>query len=400
MKVAPRARAHRDQSFAALPSRQVGARQLGFSLIEVVVALALGISILAVAIGVLAEFTRQANQKRVRTELAREAALFSLRLSSDARGAGLGVPPSGSPHANGAIGAFYGPILVAAGSQLAFLGDFTRPHAQYQTFGTLASFVPSSTHPLTEITAWHTENNGTCAPSGTSGCSTADASVFFPGVAGCNASSGVADRVCPWGLKRVGAGDRLQIVAGDGSWIHTAAASPLAMHDPFSTGHGPGQPAAFVLGAPQLSGTWTNVTGGPPVHTPGMGWVTTLDRVFYRYVAAAGGGVIERRQCWGDPDPADADFPSATATAIPANPDQVSPAGVVNTCTRWERMLRDVKSASFAYFDESATAVAEPINTALLKQSVRRIDYHVVLEKRASGFAVSHEIAGTVGLRN
>src|SRR5207253_8170809 len=129
------------------------------------------------------------------------------------------------------------------------------------------------------------ENNGLCSPPVAGGpappspCDTADTSFFFPGETACRRSAN--DRVCPWGMNRVQPGDRIQIVAGNGNWSTAAASAPLQLVGPLGTG-------ALLLSVPfdrnGQDNVWRNadIDGAGPGGIIGAGWVTTLDRVFYR----------------------------------------------------------------------------------------------------------------------
>lgn len=184
----------------------------------------------------------------------------------------------------------------------------------------------------------------------------------------------------------------MQVVAGDGSWSHAATKNPLEMKNSGT----PPVPLEHQLAA-AFPAPWNTTTpGDPPEHATGLGFVTTIDRVFYQ----VNGRLLERIQCFGDPDPNDPDFPDATATAVPAAPSGVAPAGVGNECTAPETVANNVASLAFEYFDAADAPIVGPINTAVLKRSIARIQFRVRLNTSIDGRPLGHDVVGSVRLRN
>lgn len=362
-------------------------RPRAFTILEVVVALALGVIVVGTAAAVLATTLRDNRRQRVSAGLQRDAEFVSQLLTQEIRLAGLGVP-SGR-HVNAAFGgtvpgAFDARrVLEASADAMLILGDQPRPDANYPAFGILHS-APNAA--LNRI-SWHTENNGTCIPGA---CTIGDASIFFPGGENCTAAT---SRTCPW-YGRLKSGDRIQIASGTGLWSHSAMSS-LA---PATSG---GLVSAQLSVGMDGSGTWTNTgTGSGPTGLWGQGFVASLDRVGYWYDSA--NRTILRRQCWGDPDPDNANWPPpATASILPAS-FSVDPTGAsASTCTADEIIARNVDAVTFRYLNQ-AGADQVGAATAAAKNSIVRIEWTIVFEQvdTTLGRPVTYTAVGSVRLQN
>jgi prepilin-type N-terminal cleavage/methylation domain-containing protein len=365
-------------------------RSFGFTLIEMLVALVMGVIVMSVSMGILARTSVNASRDAVRASLVREANLIHAMLQHDHRYAGVGVPRRGS--LSNAAELFDGSILVASANELGLLGDFPRPHAPYNTFGALWNEPGGDNQTFT----WVTENSGACIPPQ---CTTGDYSVFFPGTGeSCDAAADFNNRTCPWGLKRLENNDRYLIASGNGEWTRgqfTFAATEMVQNGTNNTWF-PSLATGWVDPGP----SWPNVLPtDAPAGVAGMGWVTSLDRVFWDY--DSGTTTLRRRQCWGDPDPLHTNWPRDTGTAIPANPDTLT-GGLFAQCSAWEVISDRVVSAAFTYFDASSvtTPIAGAINTSALKQSVRMVKYDLVLEETHRGVPVQFPVRGAAPIRN
>jgi len=134
-----------------------------------------------------------------------------------------------------------------------------------------------------------------------------------------------------------------------------------------------------------------------PSQVGGQGWVTTLDRVFFRYDAAT--RTIQRNQCSGDPDPDNPAWPNAVATTIPTSLTYTPVGGATTVCGGFEAIARHVESLTFQYFDSDNNVV--PVrNTGPLKQSVRRVAYRIQFRETLDGRDVTYDVAGSVRLQN
>ncbi len=354
-------------------------RPRGFTLIELVVALALGLLLLAATSTIMVQASDQFQVMRARNALLREGNAVARLLTHELRLTGLGVP--NGTHINGATGALPTALLVAAQDQVGVLLDLPRPDAQYAAFGHLHGRHGGDRQTI----MWHTENNGSCAP-GNNGCSVANSSVFFPGSADlCNGTW--TDRTCPWGLKRVRANERLQVVDGSGRWTTGV----------FSTGVTVGGQTFGRLAADYADplAVWpNNNAASAPTAVTGQGYVTTLDRVFYTY--NSGSKTLTRQQCWGDPDPTHASWPTGAAVAVPAAPGSVPN----NTCTPVEILSNRLAAFQLEYFDQGGAALAAPLASAATKNTVTRVRFTFRLTHKARNQVVQHEMAGAVAIRN
>lgn len=379
----------------------------GFTLLELSVAIALAVIVIGTATAVLATVLRDNRRARIHSTLQRDAELASQLFAQEIRQAGLGVPnghhisedcTSGTcsyvygTGANGTTSDLVFParrILVAGGNQLGFLGDLPRPDANYNAFGPLHN---RNVH-LTGI-AWHTENNGTCMPP--DACTTSSTSQFFPGAAACNVGG---ELTCPWASRRVAPGEALQIVDGGGNWSHARVDAPLSS----TTGTATGLLLDFDIDqSPAANRRWAASTpAAGPAGFFGQGWVTTLDRVFYRVV----GTDLMRRQCWGDPDPRNTNWPVDTSNTVPANPVVTPPVTGITvtgtTCLPEEIIARNVQSLAFSYADETGAPLTS-FPDAVAKNAIRSVAWTLVLERADPSLStpVTYTIQGATRIEN
>lgn len=400
----------------------------GFTLIELAVGMVLGLVVIGAITGVLASTMQQNGRQRAVGDLSRDAHFASQLLVQDLRQAGIGVPTGSHVQqecdAGGTNCVFpYGTapkpsrflarrVLVAGASELGIVGDMPRVDASYNAFGPLHNRV---TGPDRDTIAWHTENNGTCVPNTTPDCDTRVASLFFPGAGGnaCSAAN-PNERTCPWGMRRVLADERIQVVDGGGNWAHAAVANPIAVTSDAAHKNVVGLrlSLAFDLGAPSLNNdvndtVWTNdLAGDGPGGVVGQGFVTTIDRVFYQVQS----GRLVRTQCSGDPDPSNSAWPPANVNAIPSPipasltytpPVTDGALSEATTCVGPEVVARNVLSVAFTYFDGSGNPLTSFPSEAE-KNSIRRIAWKMVLRRTFAGATkpVTVEHTGSVHLQN
>jgi prepilin-type N-terminal cleavage/methylation domain-containing protein len=369
---------------ARLPRRPLR----GATLIELMVALSLLAVVLSVTVGLVAGMLRNGARVRARAELSRQGEFVNTILTNELRMAGFGVPPSTGTHIDDAYAgpgatAFASYVILATSTAVGVVGDFPRPDAQYSTYGVLANRPGGGR----DRVMWHTENNGSCAPNtiGPS-CNTGNTSVFFPRQNGCSSTSSVNDRTCPWGMKRARAGERIQVVSGAGRWTHAGVSSPMSM-----TSFGAAGQLSLMLST-SWNVVWPNTAASdPPVAVSGQGYVTTIDRVFYRL----NGTDLERIQCWGDPDPGSSNWPNLATNTMPALASlAVTPTGgVQNECTAPEVVAKNVASLSFTYLDGAGAVTTN-------KAQIRRIDWALKLSKSVQQRSVEQDVVGTAALRN
>jgi type II secretory pathway pseudopilin PulG len=357
----------------------------GFSLLELMVAIAIAIALMALVMQILVDAESSGRRTRVRAELAANAVIASQMLRNDLVLAGLGVP-SGVDQAT-ASKQFSTSMLVASPTSFGMVGDLARPDANFNTFGFITDEAAGGGND--HHVSWLTENNGPCLP-GSARCNTADFSMFFPGENGCasptSASGATPDRTCPWGLKRLRGGEPFQVVAGNRRWFNANNKNPIEAHN-----HGAG---IFIHTGNSFPSGWdANSATSLPNAGAGQGWVTTLDRVFWRY--NSGSRQLERIQCWGHPDPSNALWPAATATAVPAAPCGAPFEGQA----AFDVVAKNVDAVSFTYFDAAGNAVTNPA-TASAKQRIRSVEFKLTLARDVGGKRVEHEQVGGVFLAN
>lgn len=390
-------------------------RARGFTLLELAVGLGLAVIVTSAAVAVMANVLLSNKRQRLHSELQRDAEFVGQLLTQDLRQAGLGVPSGVHVQDDGGTPALrvYGTgsngtatdlpigarrVLVAGADEVGILGDLARPDSNYAVFGPLANNFTGSAR---DSIAWHNESNGTCVPTNGS-CSMLDDSTFFAGSGASACSTAGTEETCPWGLRRLAVTEPIQIVDGRGNWSHSrraAGAFDNAAHN---------RVLSMQLGRvfDFQGNNWQNDSAGAgPAGFNGQGWVTTLDRVFYRTTASGSSNVIERNQCFGDPDPNDADWPSGNA--VPASPQGIATpvtAPVTSTgnfaCTGWETVARNVSSVAFSYFDGAGAAAT--VATAADRDTIRRIEWVITFQSAdiIANRPVTYTLMGAVALNN
>jgi prepilin-type N-terminal cleavage/methylation domain-containing protein len=382
--------------------RMTRRRLHAFTLLELACGLAIAGIVLTALTGLYLQLMTFRTHARALDELMRDGAFATALLEQDLRGAGLGVPTDAhiSSDYGTATTTFPSVVLLANTSEFGIVGDLPSPDANFPTFGFLHDRAAGDGAHV----AFHSESNGSCVPDTSAAtCNIVDASVFFPGDSKGNCRSTASDRTCAWGLRRVVAGERIQVVAGDGMWTHTAAASPLAV----SATAGSKTTKVFAL---NLSGAWDTdawpnaVDTDLPTASSGQGYVTSLDRVFYRTVTST--KTLERQQCWGDPDPSNPNWPPAAATTMPTtftytpNAPARGIAPVTTSCTDWEVVAGNVASVTFKYFNANNVQLTSTPLSADDKSTVRRVEFRIVLQQAVRGTNVEYDAAGSARLVN
>jgi hypothetical protein len=396
-----------------------------FTMLELLVGLTAAAIVLTAMIAAFAEVMKTQQQQRVRAELGRHGAFVGQLLSNELRVIGLGRPEGSS-----LLGTKPAPIpvLFAGPSAIGFVADVARPDASFNTFGFLED-RPAGV----ERIMWHTDNNGVCAPDG-GDCDITSSSILYRGdTSGC--SNNAADRTCPWSNRRLRPGEIFQVVAGNGTWTNLVAqgtgttSAGLTMEastEPDGNGVyglriGPTlQDPTQAMGWPI---DWPNTSrGDAPVDVRGQGFVTTLDRVFFRRCDPAcpggtgRGRVLERRQCFGPLHTDHADWPHVD---VPTDAEALrsgvfDPMGVPQTtCTPWELVATDVEAFSLTYFrartngtstfelDEQARSRPRRTSPSTFgRADITQIRYSVQLSRAVAGAVVRHDVVGTVRLRN
>lgn len=409
----------------AILRRRLERRPGGFSLLEMLVALSMSAVILTVTTSALVTNITNEKRARARSAMMREGAFASAVLTGALRNAGLGVPVS--PHLdNGELHTHV--VTVGTTHTVGIVADVARPHRHLATFGELHGRAPFSgsdcpsdpgynaaaTGPAHRhaYLAWHTPNNGACMPgSGTLSCRIEATSQFFPNELAGQRCTSWGHRMCPWGMGRLSPNEPFQIIAAGGLWTDAVFPTAPALEEKRNT---------FFLelntGWTDASDTWSNCSGAAPHEVTGGGYVTTLDRIFFRICEKGNLGacntavpanppyVLQRKQCWGRVEPSHANWPngsnsiaspSALSTDVDCQPDPDA---------EWESLLSDIEQFRFAFFDSgdatnAPTALTLPLAEAD-KANVRRFVFEMTLQKDIDGFEVRHDLAGSVAIRN
>jgi type II secretory pathway pseudopilin PulG len=396
----------------------------GFTLIELTIGIAMSVIVVGTATAVLATVLTDNKRARAHSALQRDAEFVSQMLNMEIRQAGIGVPPATGGHiqkdcSSGTCVFLYGDccagssvnqlkftkqrLLVATATAIGIVGDLPRPDSNYAVFGPPIMQRSEGTGNALgtgrDGIAWHTENNGLCMGAD---CTMGNTSLWFAGFANCNTGF---ENTCPWGTRRLAPGEPIIIVDGTGQWSHAQASNPFSM----ATAVAPaaGGTSGLRLAYPfdkSVPPVWPNdKAGSAPTGTIGAGWVATIDRVFYRL----NGTKIERTQCWGYPDPSDANWPSGLG--FPASPASVSPSitapAQISTpatvCTPVEVVARDVQSLTFKYFDSTGNPVT--VTNDALANSVRQVSWTIVFQKTltgVSGVPVRYTVQGATRIEN
>lgn len=357
-----------------------GGRTRGFTLIELMVALALGLAVTAAAMGVLLSAVSTQKEGTMRAELARDAQLTMDLLTRDLSYLGAGVPrgfesaPAGNLLATGVgtlnatIGYFNGradrqlrpPIRIARNDYIAFLGDLPYPNAELSgivgvNHMSTAATTTSDVAVVSELSPCSPENGATNYV-----CDTSDESLIqWVGTADCAAGTLTTSPTCPWGMKKwqvTGATNpRLVVGAVDGSWFRREwnMSSIAAVNERMAI--------TLTGGALPVNRFVESSLGG--------GYMANIDRVFWSLENKAGGAAcggsdctLWRKQCWGwtmaTTQPNAAGFPGLNASVIRSG---ASPAdcGDPDNGTPWEKVMSDIKSLNIRYFR------VDNLNTAL-----------------------------------
>ena len=381
-------------------------RRAAFSLIEVLIALTLGVVVLTTTVSLVVYAGRESDAARRRAHLSRSASFLNLNLTRDLRAAGLGVPngPFHDVFFDGSPGRFNAAILIGNDEAIGLVGDLPRPDADAPPFGSLATMPGNDGSVAPNAAArfwWFNDANGLCIPRiAGDGCTTAQTSRLLPGVAGCNRPGAGGDATCPWGLRRLLPNEYFTVIAGDGSWALAKMPADL------STALVPAPDGQHILF--QSAGTpadwkkerWgnTNPQVDPPTALRGQGFVASLDRVFI----FKRGSAVFRMQCMGVPVPDNVNFPSADVLTMP-DPSQLDYAVTgreKTTCVGPELVADHVRSFHLTFVDGEGKELTLPLNAAD-KRAVRGVRWSVDMEDDRSGkLPVRESMEGAVALRN
>jgi len=348
--------------------RAFSSARRGFTLVEVLVAGAVGLIILTAVIGSLLHRARMDQQEAQLARLKQDTSLVLGQLGRELRQAGLGRPTRARREGEGEL--FPGPLIAGDATSLAFVGDLPRPDASLNGLSSFAANQALPPMPDRGI-ALLNELNGGCDVDSSSpaACRTDEASLVLapPGV-DCRNSPHSAPS-CPWGLKKYRPGEWLVLVDGVGRWVERQVSSNL-----FSSAAGR---IALQLNE-RLPPDFFDV--------PNRGWVASLDRVFYRLQDRT----VERKQCWNP----------AGSTAIASVLSR--PCGSPADGTEWEPLLRTAvpQGLTFRYFDVRGLELTRlPLSEQDLRR-VRRVEVRLQLSAPTQRAPVTYDTFTSVALRH
>ena len=349
-------------------ARASGQAQRGFTLVEVLVASAVGLIILTGMMGYLVQRARRDHQEAQLARLKQDATLVLGQLGRELRQAGLGRPTRARWEGEGEI--FPGPLIAADQTSLAFIADLPRPDASLNGLSSFAANQAVPPMPYRGV-ALLNELNGGCDVDGTSpsACRTDVASLLFaPSGVDCLSSPRSAP-TCPWGLKKYQPDEWLVLVDGVGRWVERRVSSSL-----YASASGR---IALQLNEPLPMGFFD---------VPNRGWVASVDQVFYRLE----NGAVERKQCWSEAGYA------VTASTL-SRPCR-SPADG----TEWEPLARTAgaQGLTFRYFDAQGFELTRlPLSGPELRR-VRRVEVRLSLSAPAPGEPVTYDTFTSFALRH
>lgn len=349
-------------------ARASGQARRGFTLVEVLVASAVGLIILTGMMGYLVQRSRRDQQEAQLARLKQDASLVLGQLGRELRQAGLGRPTRARREGEGEI--FPGPLIAADETSLAFVADLPRPDASLNGLSSFAANQAVPPMPDRGV-ALLNELNGGCDVDGSSpsACRTdVESLLLMPSGVDCLSSHGSAP-TCPWGLKKYRSGEWLVLVDGLGRWVERRVSSNL-----YSSSAGR---VALQLNDPLPTGFFD---------MPNRGWVASVDHVFYRLQD----GAVERKQCWNSAG-------SPATASILSRPCSSSADG-----TPWEPLLRTAgaRGLTFRYFDVQGFELTRlPLSAEELRR-VRRVDVQLRLSAPAPVEPVTYDTVSSFALRH
>lgn len=369
-------------------------RDRAFTIIELMVALALGAVLTTAATATLLVARFAATESALKASMARDGQLVMDNIERDLAYLGAGVPKAANADTAGAaVGRSMLPVVRAGlTSNLVFIGDLPYPNAEVPGIAGLARVnggAPSRTLTVTD------EISGPCVPPANNAgapCLTSN-STLVPGtyVAAddCDASQPTA-RTCPWGMRKwqngSGGDTFLTFVDVAGNWYSRKvtginAGTPVVAFEGRYTG------VALTAGFPGGAGA-DNID---PTTFLGAGYVGNIDRVLYALEDPGAPGsacatstcALYRRQCWGSVgDPTAAGFPTA-GTSFVGTTSALSGCAAGTDGTGWETLATGISSFSFTYYQNTA-ALSAPLNAGD-RTNVRAVEVNLTMTKKIPG---------------
>lgn len=423
----------------------MGTRARGFTLIELMVALAIALAVTSSALSVLLLVVQTQREGILRNELARDAQFATDVLTRDLHYLGAGVPRGfradkdgnvydSSGAAVGLTSTTSGAVFQAAAAKqlrpvvrygtskaLAFLGDLPFANAELNGVASINDVWRVSDHPTK---TWRIHVSSELSPCGATEpgyeCGVINSGFLSLADIGGDQDCWISGSTmktneprCPWGLgkwQRWGStpGVDLILTALDGSWY------PRRWKQGTDVGTGSGSAASFGQGCSHTSSgdiherrAWVNLGSDSASSNAlphalfvgtGTGLVANIDRVFYSVEPASAACSVDapctlyRRQCWAFPQvdasaagPSDATFPGVGAAPLTSSSAPMQCNDAADEGTPWERVLGNISSFSFRYYgpDDFTTDLATLDAEKAAK--TRSLEFDFVVERYAPG---------------
>jgi type II secretory pathway pseudopilin PulG len=371
----------------------------GFTLVEMMVAVATAITVTSAALGVYLSTRTMGVEVAERNAMARDLQLALDLIERDLSYAGVGLPNKGSdPTAYGdpAItncatsiaytGKFAPHFRVAAADGFAVVGDLPLPNSDFNGVAKFTS-IDGGSGSSDDRFSVSSEISG-CTPMGSSPatsytCDTRYATLIpdlnptdLAAENNCTTSN-PNERTCPWGMNKwqhIYSNDQpLLMVSGNSNWLYHSWA--FGSEEDHSVG-----PTEFLGVHSHGSGACSgkNIEGDAFLNPFGSAFVSTPDRVFWKAVVSGGETTLQRRQCWGQPmEPDNVAFPredgagSGTAAGIATIFPTESEFDGAGNCdegasppesTGWETVVDGLAAATFDYYGtDYVNALTAPV---------------------------------------
>lgn len=395
-----------------------------FTLLELMVALTMGLLVTSASLGVLVAALQTQREGAIRSSLERDAQLAMDHVARDLAYLGAGVPRGKqrvkdplSDRSLPAPGAASDPdrqlrplIRVGLADNLVFLGDLPYPNADLNGVAQLTYLHPDPSRDKVGLAS----ELSTCTPPDVAPatnaytCRSTRASLIpVEATARDCDKNHTAVSTCPWGLHK---------------WQASGGAVPLVISDAaggwYQRRWAPGTTSAqgdrTLL---HLTHDFPDFGAGVPTHALpfdafvargyGGGAVATLDRVFYSleeadgtYPCTSGECTLRRRQCWGGVgDPGDEFFPRVkiqpmTSANEPTDCDPATGQG-----TEWESLMDGIESLRFRYFLDPSVEHAPPL-TMETSAKTRLLEVELVMRRRAGKQRFRHRLVRRFYLDN
>jgi prepilin-type N-terminal cleavage/methylation domain-containing protein len=386
----------------------------GFTLIELMVGLAIGAVLVTAATGVLVVARTSATEAALRAQMSRDAQLALDTIQRDLGYLGAGVPKDTNldvifnttpPSGTSASGDSLLPVVrIAAPRNLVFLGDLPYPNAEVPGIASITHVRDQNSLVGAGRVALTNEVSGACSPPRTAAafpfqCDTTT-TTLIPGTYGpadkCDESQPTA-RTCPWAMNKWQPGPQgvfLTFVTTNGHWYERRL-NAADIGSPFNEYIGIDLDNDFPAAGKG------KVIADEFFNPVGAGYVTTIDRVFYAVEDPTQplgtdcasptnidvGCGIYRLQCWGRlEDPEHADFPETAAAAVGSfgRSRSLLNCTAPDYGTGWEQLTTGVESFTFTYF-RTNSAVINPVDDDVDRGNVRAIQVAMTLSRKIPG---------------